>query len=52
MKVNLFDYLDYALRIAEMVKKDVERCIDLAIEGRGGGGYILALIQTSDQTYP
>jgi len=25
----------------ETVKKDVERCIDLAIEGRGGGGYIL-----------
>jgi hypothetical protein len=25
----------------ETVKKDVERCIDLAVEGRGGGGYVL-----------
>jgi len=25
----------------ESVRRDVERCIDLAVEGRGGGGYIL-----------
>jgi hypothetical protein len=25
----------------EAVKKDVERCINLAVEGRGGGGYVL-----------
>lgn len=24
------------------VKRDVERCIDVAVEGRGGGGYVLA----------
>jgi len=30
-----------AFGTVETVKKDVERCINLAMEGRGGGGYIL-----------
>jgi len=30
-----------AFGTVEAVKKDVERCINLAMEGRGGGGYIL-----------
>jgi len=30
-----------AFGTVETVRKDVERCINLAVEGRGGGGYIL-----------